>query len=281
MTSTTNNQTVLSVSELEEKARWLRLEVLEKTVAAGRGHLGGTYSCVELLTALYYGGVMRIDTADAKWDDRDRLLIGKGHACLAVYAMFNDLGMMSNERYATYGEDGGLGGQLDLSIPGVEINTGSLGHVLGVGAGMAMAAQMDGSPARAFALMGDAETHEGSVWEAMAFAGEQKLDGLVGIIDRNRLSVTHRVDDDSMFNEFQSKVETFGWQYEEIDGHSFAEILGAFKSADTSDKPVMIVANTVKGKGVSFMENGIEWHQAVPNEDQLEIARVELRGDAG
>ena len=267
--------------EMEAKARWVRLQVLEKAVAAGRGHIGGTYSCVELLVALYYGGILRFDFSNPAWADRDRLLIGKGHACLALYAMFTDLGLMTRERYETYGMDGGLGGQLDVSIPGVEYNTGSLGHVLGVGAGMALAFQQDGRPCRAYALMGDAEFHEGSIWEAIAFAGQHGLHRLVGIIDRNRLSVTDRVDDDAMYSEFRSKIETFGWQFEEIDGHSFPEITGAFESARTASKPVMIVAHTIKGKGVSFMEGGVEWHQAVPDERQLEIARRELGANGG
>jgi len=271
----------MTTEELESKARWVRLQVLEKAVAAGRGHIGGTYSCVELLVALYYGGLLRFDFTNPAWADRDRLLIGKGHACLAVYAMFTDLGLITRERYETYGMDGGLGGQLDVSIPGVEYNTGSLGHVLGVGAGMALAFEQDGRPCSAFALMGDGEFHEGSIWEAIAFAGQHGLSKLVGIIDRNRLSVTERVDDDALYKDFRSKIETFGWRCEEIDGHSFPEIIDAFESAKTASKPLMIVAHTIKGKGVSFMEDGVEWHQALPDEQQLRIARRELGADGG
>lgn len=265
------------IKELEDKALWVRQMVLEATAASGRGHLGGTFSCTDLLVAMYYGSGMKFDPANPRWRDRDRLLVGKGHACLALYAIFLDLDMISRERYDEYGKDGGsLGAQLDTSIPGIEYNTGSLGHVLGVAAGMALASKLDSRDFRAYALMGDAELYEGSIWEAMIFAGEQGLDKLVGIIDRNRLSVTDVLDDEGLFKDLRAKVRAFDWDYYEIDGHSFPEILGVFKEVRNARKPVMITANTVKGKGVSFMEHGIKWHHEVPNETELELARKEL-----
>lgn len=268
--------TSINYEELETKARWVRRLVLDTTAATGKGHLGGTYSCTDLLVALYYGGVLNFDPKNPQWQDRDRFLIGKGHACLALYSMFTDLGLMSQERFDSYGVDGGLGGQLDRSIPGVEYNTGSLGHVLGVASGMALAAKMDGKDYRSYALLGDAECYEGSIWEALIFAGEQNLDKLVGIIDRNRLSVLDVLDDEGFFNEFPAKVRSFGWECYEINGHSFHEIFQAFDAVKSSRKPVMILANTIKGKGVSFMENQIKWHHGPPNGDELELARQEL-----
>ena len=262
--------------ELEAKARWVRRVVLDTTAATGKGHLGGTFSCTDLLVALYYGGVLRFDPRNPKWPDRDRMLIGKGHACIALYAMLVDLGIMSQKRFDTYGVDGGLGGQLDTSIPGVEYNTGSLGHVLGIGAGMALASKLDSKDYRAYALLGDAECYEGAIWEALTFAGEQKLDKLVGIIDRNRLSVLDVLDDEGLFNEFPARVRSFGWECYEIDGHSFPEIFDVFKAVKSAEKPVMIVANTIKGKGVSFMENEVKWHHGPPGPQELELARKEL-----
>lgn len=266
----------MQIKDLEKKARWVRRVVLESIASSGKGHIGGTYSCTDLLVALYYAGILRVDPKNPKWNDRDRLLVGKGHACLALYAIFMDLGFISRERFAQYGQDGGLGGQLDVSVPGVEYNTGSLGHVLGIAAGMALAAKLDVKSYRAYALMGDAECYEGSVWEALMFAGQHKLDKLVGIIDRNRLSVTDVLDDDSFFKDFKAKITTFDWDCHEINGHSFSEILAVFKEAKNARRPVMIIANTIKGKGISFMENGIKWHHGVPSESELELARKEL-----
>lgn len=266
----------MDIETLKEKAAWVRRMVLEQTASSGKGHLGGTFSCTELLVALYYGGILKFDPKNPKCHERDRLFIGKGHACSALYAIFLDLGLISRERYEGYGKDGGLGGQLDISIPGVEYNTGSLGHVLGIAAGVALAARLDSTDCRAFALLGDAECYEGSIWEALIFAGEHRLEKLVGIIDRNRLSVTRAMSDEGFFRNFREKAEAFDWDCHEIDGHSFPEILKSFEAVKAAQRPSLIIANTVKGKGVSFMENGIQWHHGVPNQEELAQARKEL-----
>lgn len=268
------------LNALERKARWVRRTVLEAIASTGKGHIGGTYSCTDILVALYYGGILRVDPARSKWPDRDRLLVGKGHACLAFYAILADMAFMPTTMLEQYGRDGGLGGQLDVSIPGVEYNTGSLGHVLGIAAGMALAARMDSRPYRVYALMGDAECYEGSVWEALGFAGEQVLANLVAIVDRNRLSVTDVLPDDGCFKDFRGKVIRFGWDCYEVDGHSFPDLLNVLERARMATKPCLIIANTVKGKGVSFMENGVKWHHAVPDHAQLAQARKELATDA-
>ena len=267
---------ILNVEQMEKKARWVRRMVLESIASGGKGHIGGTYSCTDLLVALYYGGILHVDPSNPGWKGRDRLLIGKGHACLALYAIFVDLGFISRPVFDSYGKDGGLGGQLDTGMPGVEYNTGSLGHFVGVAAGIALAAKMDSAHYRAYALMGDAECYEGSIWEALIFAGQHGLDKLVGIIDRNRLSVTEVLEDDSFFEDFAAKLRAFGWDAYDIDGHSFPEILDVFEAVKKAQKPTMIIANTIKGKGVSFMENGIHWHHGVPNESELALARKEL-----
>ena len=216
---------------------------------------------------------MKFDPNNPDWGGRDRFLIGKGHACTALYSIFLDLGFITEESFKSYGTNGGLGGQLDLSIPGVEYNTGSLGHVLGISAGIALASKLDGDTYRAVALLGDGECYEGSIWEAIAFAGENQINGLIGIIDRNRLSVLDELDNQIFFKAFPQNAGSFGW---EIDGHSFSEIKHAFESANLSDKPVMIVAHTIKGKGISFMENDLQGHQDIPSGVNLELARSEL-----
>ncbi len=266
----------MDVAALERTARRIRLAALEHTVAKGKGHLGGTYSCTDLLVALYYGGILRIDPKQPHWPGRDRFILSKGHACLALYTILIDMGFMDAGRMATYGEDGGLGAQLDVSIPGVDWNTGSLGHAVGVTAGMALAARMDKRDNIAVTILGDAEVAEGSIWEAIAFAADMGLGNLVTIIDRNRLSVTEIMEDDSIFRNFTPKMESFGWRCLSIDGHSFPSIMQAFASVRGADRPTMILANTIKGKGVSFMENVLKWHHTVPTVKELEIARREL-----
>jgi len=263
-------------AELERIAGKIRLKALEMTVAKKKGHLGGTFSCVDILVALYYGGVLGIDPSRPQWPDRDRFILSKGHACLGLYPILVDLGFMSQERFDTYGDNGGLGGQLDTGIPGVEWNTGSLGHALGVCAGMALAAKMDRKNYYAYALLGDAECAEGSIWEAITFAGEKKLNNLVALIDRNRLSVTEVLDDDSFFRSFPDAVRSLGWDCFDVNGHSIPALLETFQKAKTSEKPVLIICQTIKGKGVSFMENTIKWHHSVPTAAELEKARSEL-----
>lgn len=267
----------MNIETLKKKAKWIRLEALEAIVRGGKGHIGGSYSCVEILVALYYGGLLRVDPCRPKWFDRDRFVMGKGHACLALYPILFDLGFISQDRYLEYGKDGSsLGGQLDVSIPGVEYNTGSLGHALGICAGMALAAKKDQRDSRSIALIGDAECDEGSIWEGIKFAAEHELNNLICVVDRNRLSVTDVVDGEMIFGGFEKKLDLFGWDCHEINGHSFDEIFGAFEKTHHARRPVMILANTIKGKGVSFMENGVKWHHSVPTQKEVEIARKEL-----
>ena len=263
--------------ELEKQASRIRIRALEDAVRAGKGHLGGSFSCVELLVALYYGKFVRINPQEPKNPDRDYFILGKGHACLSLYPILLDMGFISEERYSEYGQNGSsLGGQLDVSIPGVEYNTGSLGHALGICAGIAKAALMDGRESRAVALIGDAECDEGAVWEAVMFAAEHKLNNLVCIIDRNRLSVTQVIESEVMFGKFETKLNLFEWDCHLIDGHDYADIFAAFERAASAVRPTMILANTVKGKGVSFMENGVKWHHSIPSEREVELARQEL-----
>ena len=254
---------------------------METVIETGKGHLGGTFSCIDILVALYYGGILRFDTKNPRWPERDRLVIGKGHACLAVYNILVDLGFFEAARLKEYGKNGSsLGGQLNINTPGVEYNTGSLGNALGIGAGIALAAKMDGKKYRAFALLGDGECQEGSIWESVMFASQQKLNNLICIIDRNRLSVTDVVEEDDGSGRLEDKFKTCGWKCLVIDGHSFEEIVSAFSGLDELEQPLVIIANTVKGKGVSFMENGVKWHHAIPTKEELEIARKELSQDA-
>ncbi len=266
----------MNVDKLKEKARSIRLQVLDSVYKAGKGHLGGTYSSIELLVALYYGKILNFKSKDSKWINRDRFILSKGHACLALYAIFLDLKMISKKIYDSYGKSGGLGGQLDTNTSGVDFNTGSLGHSIGVGAGMALAAKLNKQNYRVFQIIGDAEIFEGSVWEAIIFASEHNLNNLICVIDRNRLMVTDVLEDEGVYKDFSKKIASFGWEYFEIDGHDLKQILEVYEKSKSSKKPIMIVANTIKGKGVSFMENVAKWHHGAVNKEQYEQARREL-----
>ena len=255
-------------------AKSIRLQALEATFRAGAGHLGGTFSCVELLVYLYYNMLEIKD--DPRDPLRDRFILSKGHACLALFPILVDLGFMKQEQFDTYGEDGGLGGQIDISMPGVDWNTGSLGHSVGVCAGMALAAKLDKQDFCAYTVIGDAECVEGSVWEAITFAGDHQLDNLVCIVDRNRLSVTDVLGDDTFFRGYPKALQQLGWRCFEMNGHSFEDMDRVFYEVNLSSRPSMIIANTIKGKGVSFMENDAKWHHGCPTKEQMEIARKEL-----
>ena len=266
----------MNTSELINISNKIKLEVLELAVLKGKGHLGGTYSCLDLLVALYYGDVLNINANNFEGNERDRFILSKGHACLALYVILEDLGIITKDVLNSYGENGGLGAQLDISVPGVDWNTGSLGHALGVVSGIAMASKMNHKNFHAYTILGDAEMAEGSVWEAIAFAGDHCISNVIGIIDRNRLSVTEVLEDDGIFRNYAAIVESLGWVALEINGHDYEEILEALNKAKNNKKPTMILANTVKGKGVSFMENSLKWHHSIPSSKELEIARIEL-----
>lgn len=261
---------------LQKKAKWIRLEVVRAAQKSGIAHIGGTFSCVELLVALYYLKLLKFNPKKPAWTDRDRFIFSKGHACTALFAIFLDLGVISKIRYNTYGTDGGLGGQLDMSIPGVDFITGSLGHSLGIAAGMAKAAKLSQKIYKVYTILGDSEFFEGSTWESVIFAGDQGLNNLVVIVDRNRLMVTDAIDNEGVYKNFQIKIENFGWDYQEINGHNFEEISAVFKRIKSSKKPTLIIANTVKGKSVTFMENNPKWHNALPSEMEFKQIIEEL-----
>ena len=248
-----------------------RLKVLDMIQKARMGHFGGIYSCMDILVSLYYGDIFNYSPVFPNWVDRDRLIIGKGHACLGLYAILSDLDIISEDEMMTYGKDGSIfGGQLDFNISGVETNTGSLGHAIGIASGIALAAKQDNKKYKTYALVGDGECDEGSIWESVMFASKNNLNNLVTIVDRNRLSVTDFIE----FNNLEDKFGACDWDVHTINGHDFGAILETLNHTHT--KPLVIIADTIKGKGVSFMESGIKWHHSVPTEEEFDIARNEL-----
>jgi len=261
---------------LANKSAALRLAVLEMVAAAQKGHIGGAYSCIDILVALYYGGILRFDPANPAWPLRDRFILSKGHSGTALFAVLADLGFFDTAELSRYCCNGGiLGGHPDRKVPGIEAYTGSLGHGLGIGAGMALAAKMDGADWRVYVLVGDGECNEGSVWESLVFASRHKLSNITLIIDRNSQCVLDFTEECAPLDPLADRLAAFGWEVEEINGHSFQELLASFERA-SSTRPRAIVANTIKGKGVSFMEKVLKWHHAIPNTKELAIARAEL-----
>ncbi|MCU0666058.1 MAG: transketolase [Candidatus Omnitrophica bacterium] len=265
------------INFLKMKANWVRKQVLESIMLAGKGHLGGTFSCIDILVGLYYAGILRVDPQHPRWEDRDRFVVGKGHACLAFYHIWIDLGFLDASELENFAKNKSkLGGQLNISTPGVEYNSGSLGHAVGIAAGMALAAKMNAKKYKTIFLIGDGESAEGSIWESAMFASKHKLNNLIGIIDRNRLSVTDVIEEDDGSGRLDCKFEACGWKAINIDGHCFPQILSAFDHLEQLQQPLIIIADTVKGKGVSFMENGIKWHHSIPSREEFELAKREL-----
>ena len=271
---------------LERRAREMRVDIVKMIAEAGSGHPGGSLSCIDILTALYFGGVMAYDPADPKRADRDRFVLAKGHAAPALYATLAHAGFFPREELMTLRKLGSrLQGHPDSSLcPGVEVSTGSLGQGLSIAAGMAAGLRLDGSASRVFALLGDGECQEGQVWEAAMFAAHQKLGRLVAIIDNNELQIDGCIHDVCDPGDLGEKFAAFGWRVARVDGHdvsALVDMLSALKAeaVDTA-APVAVIAKTVKGKGVSFMENEAGWHGKAPKPEELETALAELAAAA-
>ncbi len=266
-------------SALKKKANWIRKKVLELVVNAGAGHIAPSFSCVEILVALYYGRVLRIDPRNPNWSDRDRFILSKGHAVVALYAILADLGFFPLSDLDGFTREGSyLGGHAEDTIPGIEAFTGSLGHGLSIGAGLALAAKLNRKKYLTVTLMGDGECHEGTVWEAAMFVAHHKLNNLIAIVDHNGLSATDFLKNYLEVEPLKKKWEAFGWETIVVNGHSLEDLLGVFKKLRSrpSNKPLVIIALTTKGKGVSFMENSPIWHYRAPVGEELETARGEL-----
>jgi len=267
------------IVELEEKAGYIRCQILDMCVGAGTGHVTSSFSCTEILVALYYGGILRHDPANPKWEERDRFILSKGQASPLLYVTLAHAGFFPENELSRFCKaDGKFGVHLQCDVPGVEITAGSLGHGLGIAAGMAYAARMDHKNYLVFTLLGDGECHEGSVWESAMFAGHHQLNNLIAIVDRNWLCVTDFTENCVRLNPLDKKWEAFGWEVATVDGHSFADIfsvLGGIHSGRCNG-PLVVIANTVKGKGVSFMENEPLWHGIAPKGELAEKAKMEL-----
>lgn len=265
---------------LNEIANVIRKDIVSMICKSKSGHPGGSLSAVEILTALYFDQ-MNIDPTNPKMEDRDRFVLSKGHAAPALYATLSERGYFDKEELNHLRQIGSmLQGHPDMKkIPGVEMSTGSLGQGFSVACGMAMAAKLDNAPWNVYALLGDGEVQEGIIWEAAMSAAHYKLDNMIAFLDYNGLQIDGDVESVMNINPIEDKFKTFGWNVITIDGHDFDQIFAALDMAkDTVDKPTMIIAKTIKGKGVSFMENQASWHGSAPSEEQLQQALSELGG---
>ena len=268
--------------QLQSKATELRRDILRMIAEAGSGHPGGSLSCTDILTALYFGGVLKHDPADPAMEGRDWFFLAKGHAAPALYAALAHAGYFPTEELMTLRKLGTrLQGHPDSNqVPGVEVSTGSLGQGLSIAAGTAAGLKLKGAPGTVFAVLGDGECEEGQVWEAAMFAAHRKLGNLVAIVDHNGLQIDGNITDVCSPEDLGAKFEAFGWEVSTMDGHDIPAIIETLNAAkNDAGKPHAIIAETVKGKGVSFMENQAGWHGKAPNAEQLEQALAELAAE--
>jgi transketolase len=266
-----------TIERLRALARGFRVDIIQMLEKAGSGHPGGSLSAIDIVTALYFHQ-MRHDPKNPSWPERDRFVLSKGHAVPAQYAAMAGAGYFPKESLATLRHLGGLQGHpVNTRTPGIEACTGSLGQGLSIAQGMAMASKLAGDKFRVYCVIGDGEMEEGQVWEAALSAAKYKLDNLVCVLDYNKGQIDGYVKDVMPLEPVADKWRAFNWHVITIDGHDFNQILDAFdEAARTKGQPTFILANTVKGKSVSFMENRIEWHGAAPSKEQAAKAIAEI-----
>ena len=264
--------------QLEITAQKVRIGIIEGVHAAKSGHPGGSLSCADILTYLYFNH-MNIDPKDPKKADRDRFVLSKGHAAPALYSVLAHRGYFDVDLLTTLRHPGSiLQGHPDMKhIPGVDMSSGSLGQGISCAVGMALSAKHFGDNFKVYTVLGDGETEEGQVWEAAMFAANKGLDNLTAFVDYNGLQIDGTIEEVNSAAPFEDKFAAFGWHVITINGKDFCDIEKALKEAETVDKPVAIIAKTVKGKGVSYMENAVNWHGAAPNDELFEQAMTELK----
>ena len=269
----------MNIDEIQEKAKEIRKDIITEVYYAKSGHPGGSLSIADIMAVLYFDE-LRINEKDPKWEDRDRLILSKGHCSPALYAALAERGFFKKEELKTFRKLGSkLQGHPDLNkVPGVDMTSGSLGQGLSVANGIAIAGKMDNKDYRVYVIVGDGEIEEGQIWEAAMTSSKYKLDNLCLIVDNNNLQIDGTIEEVKSSYPIDKKFESFGFNVLKIDGNNIEEILRAFYIAkNTKHKPTCIIAKTVKGKGISFMENKAEWHGKAPSEEEYNQAMEELK----
>ena len=268
----------MEIEDLKQKAKEIRKDIIEEVYNAKSGHPGGSLSLADIMAVLYFNE-LRIDEKNPRWEDRDRVVLSKGHCSPALYAALAERGFFNKEDLKSFRKiESNLQGHPDLNkVPGVDMTSGSLGQGLSVANGMAISAKMDNKDYRVYAILGDGEIEEGQVWEAAMTANKYKLDNLCVIVDNNNLQIDGTIEEVMSSYPIDEKFKSFGFNVLNIDGNNIEEIISAFETAkQTKNKPTCIIAKTIKGKGVSFMENKTEWHGKAPSEEEYIQAMKDL-----
>lgn len=271
---------ITDVNELKQKAISVRQGIIEAVYNGKSGHPGGSLSCTDILTVLYFNQ-MNIDEKNPKWEDRDRLVLSKGHCSPALYSCLANRGFFDIEKLKTFRNiNSNLQGHPDMNkVPGVDMTSGSLGQGLSVANGMAIAAKMGNKEYRVYCVLGDGEIEEGQIWEAAMTSSKYKLDNLCVIVDNNNLQIDGTIEEVMSSYPIDEKFKSFGFQVINIDGHNIQEIIDGFDVAkNVKGKPTCIIAKTTKGKGISYMENQVGWHGKAPNDEEYKVAMQELGG---
>lgn len=267
------------VKKLKKKSYNIRQTVLDMCIKAGTGHVTSSMSCIDILVALHYGNIMRLDPANPEWTERDRFILSKGQASPALYAILADMGFYPEELLDGFAQKGGaFGVHLQQNVPGVEITSGSLGQGFGLAAGLALGAKMNRELHLVVTLLGDGECYEGSIWETAMFASHNRLNNLVAVLDRNYLCVTDFTENLIELEPFDEKWRAFGWEVKRVDGHDFNALLDALSGLRSrrSSKPLIIIADTTKGEGMESMANIPLWHGSAPTGDFADNCKSEL-----
>lgn len=268
----------MEISKLINKSKWLRKEIFEMVVKVNQGHIASAFSQCEIVISLFYGGILNYNPGEPDYDLRDRFIVSKGHSAMGVYPILSDIGYFDKNELKKYGTpDGILRIYGDKSIPGVDSTSGSLAQAPGIACGFALAAKNDQKNIYSYVILSDGEHYEGSLWESAMFASHNSLDNLIFIVDRNRQIILGNSEECLRIEPLKEKWESFGWNVYNVNGHNYAQLLEAFKKAkEPNGKPNVIIADTIKGKGVSYMENVTRWHNTMPNEEEIMIARKDL-----
>ncbi len=272
----------MNVAELQRMCRTVRSDIVTMVHQAGSGHPGGSLSSTELMVGLYFGDVLKVDPKDPDWDGRDRFILSKGHVAPVVYSVLARKGFFPVEELSTLRRLGSIlqGHPHKQSTPGLDCSSGSLGQGLSIANGIAIGFKKQGKDNRVYCLMGDGELQEGQCWEAVMTAAQHHLDNVCAIVDYNHVQLDGTVDEIKAMGDLAAKWHDFGWNVIELDGHDMAQVMNAYEMASSfKGKPSVLIAHTVKGKGVSFMENDCNWHGNAPSADQLAKALAEINGE--